>query len=826
MVSNRDDSAPDSNEGRPLGLGAFIRERRDEILAAWEQGVQRIPVASRLDRPTLIDHVPDLLARIAMIADELGSGKQPQLPADVAEAHAIERLSEGFDLAQVSIEFSVLRDCITRLWEEREEPRHVIEFRVLNQSIDKAVTASIERYTKARDRTLEALDRISNAALESKSLDDFLQRLLAVLVDATPAVDICTILLREDGQLRVRASIGLEGEEAELAQPVTELVGEGFAGTIAATRQPLEAGPGTPMPAAMAAAGVRALYGLPLADGGEVIAVAHMASRKANEFSKQDKKLFAAMTSRATTAIFQHVLREHAQRAMSALREREQEFRALADNIPQLAWMTDAHGAAYWFNRRWLEYTGRSLEQSWVSGTVDLQHPDHLPRVSALWEQARSAGQPWQDTFPLRGKDGRYRWFLSRAIPIHDDEGTVVRWLGTNTDVTEQRFLDEATRLMSGSLNYNETLEQLAQLAVPDLADLCIVDLADEDVTRVAIAHADPSQIERARAWVPSGVSAVIRAGQTEYVAEIGDAMPGARELGLRSCIIVPLIARQRTLGALTLFTSDASGRRYHESEVAVAKELGRRAGIALDNARLYNESQQAIRTREEVLAIVSHDLRNPLNTIDLTAAHLLEDYGSIPGPRRHLEVIRRSAERMEHLINDLLDMATIDAKGLSLHLSSQRVAKLVTDVVETHESLAAERGVKLVIETELGDERLRCDRDRIEQVFANLLGNAIKYCRPGDVVVVRAAIVGGWVNFGVADTGPGITAEELPHLFQPYWAAKRELAKRGTGLGLYICKGIVEAHGGTIWVESEHGAGTTFCFTIPFARAPTPRPA
>jgi len=247
----------------------------------------------------------------------------------------------------------VLRDCITRIWSEHEEPRHVLEFRVLNQAIDRAVNASIERYTRARDRTLEALDRISNAALESPTLDDFLNRLLTVLVETTPAVETCTILLREGDRLRVRASIGLDHE---VRDRVTQAIGEGFAGTIAATRQPLGLSNAADDPIirrpAIRAAGIRALYGVPLANGDEVIAVAHMGSRTANTFSKQDKRLFAAMANRATTAIFQHLLREEADRATAALRERDQEFRTLADNIPQLAWMAEPHGAPFWFNKR------------------------------------------------------------------------------------------------------------------------------------------------------------------------------------------------------------------------------------------------------------------------------------------------------------------------------------------------------------------------------------------------------------------------------------------------------------------------------------------
>jgi PAS domain S-box-containing protein len=569
-----------------------------------------------------------------------------------------------------------------------------------------------------------------------------------------------------------------------------------------------------------------------------VIAVAHMGSRTANTFSKQDKRLFAAMASRATTAIFEHMLREQADHATAALHQREQEFRVLADNIPQLAWMADPNGSPSWFNQRWLDYTGVTPELA-RSGTLSHHHPDHAARVAESWQRAVATGQSWQDTYPLRGSDGRYRWFLSRNIPIRDETGAIVRWFGTATDVTEQRFLDEATKLLSRSLDQAETLDQLARLAVPDLADWCIVDLVEESgaISRVAIGHADPDKIQFARDWSrrnppdssgASGVAKVLRTGKPIIAAEIPDTMLAnvardpeslreLRELGIQSLMIAPLVARDRVLGAITLMMGE-SGRRYRPSDVEVARELGRRAGISIDNAGLYQQSQRAIRTREEVLAIVSHDLRNPLSAIDLSATSLLHEFDAVPRARKKLEVIRRSSEHMEHLINDLLDMATIEAKGLSLNLTSQGPAKIIDDAVEVHLPLAMERSIKVLAETDMKGERVRCDRDRIDQVLGNLIGNAKKYCRPGDVILVQAALVDAEARFSVADTGPGISPDEMPHLFRPYWAAKRHGEKKGTGLGLYICKGIVEAHGGKIWVDSKPGEGTTFFFTLPLA--------
>jgi PAS domain S-box-containing protein len=629
----------------------------------------------------------------------------------------------------------------------------------------------------------------------------------------------------------------------EVAAGVTQRMGVGFVGKIAETGIPLELADAATDPLvvrkAIKDAGIRALYGVPLRNGDEVIAVAHMGSRTAHEFSRHDKRLFATMASRATSAIFQHMLRESAERTAAQLIEREAELRALADNVSHLAWMVDPHGKVLWFNQRWYDYTGLLPDESIANRGVTAIHPEHVPRVTANWERSLATGEPWEDMFPLRGASGRYRWFLSRARPIHDAAGHVVRWFGTNTDVTDQRFLDEATRLLSASLDHRETLEQIARLATPDLSDWCVVDLVEEQaVRRVAVSHADPAKVEMAREWVRKyppdwnakvGVANVIRTGKSELATELSDALLVSvardeehlrmlRELGIVSYVIAPLVARGRTLGAITLVSSD-SGRRYHAPDVRIAEELGRRAGLAVDNSLLYQASQQAVGSRDEVLAIVSHDLRNPLGAIDIAASVLLQESAATPRTRKHLEIVRRSATRMAHMIDDLLDMATIEARGLTLELASQDADHLVASVVETHEVMANEKGLKIIAECDV-PEPIACDRDRVEQVFGNLIGNAIKYCRPGDVIFVRGERKDGEARFSVADTGPGIAASEIAHLFKPYWGAKRHAVKTGTGLGLYIAKGIVDAHGGRIWVESTPGEGATFYFTLPFVAA------
>jgi signal transduction histidine kinase len=212
---------------------------------------------------------------------------------------------------------------------------------------------------------------------------------------------------------------------------------------------------------------------------------------------------------------------------------------------------------------------------------------------------------------------------------------------------------------------------------------------------------------------------------------------------------------------------------------------------------------------------MVSHDLRNPLATVQLAATMLLSRAEPRAPERRQLEMIARSCRRMEKLIDDLLAASSIQAGRLAVTLRPEPAARLVTEALELQRGAAEERRLRLVWSGGLEGVVIPCDRDRVLQVFANLIGNAIKFCRPGDAITLSGERTDGAVRFTIADTGPGVPGEAAPHLFEPYWSAP-EHARRGSGLGLYISRGIVEAHGGRIWVEDAPGGGASFSFTLP----------
>jgi len=269
-----------------------------------------------------------------------------------------------------------------------------------------------------------------------------------------------------------------------------------------------------------------------------------------------------------------------------------------------------------------------------------------------------------------------------------------------------------------------------------------------------------------------------------------------------------------RALGVLHVCDKYSDG--FTENDEAILVQLSQMAAVAMENARLFEATKRAATAREDMVAIVSHELRNPLNAI-LVGAEVLQG-GVLQGRERAMvDRIRRAAQRMQTLTDDLLDIAQIEAGTLSIEPNFETLASVTDEALDLVLVAATERQLTLQADVPKDVPLVSLDRNRILQVLANLLGNALKFTPPGGAVRIEAVTEADAVRVSVSDTGPGIAAEHVPHLFERYWQT-RETSRLGAGLGLFIAKGIVEAHGGKIWVDTAPGAGTTFIFTLPHA--------
>ena len=243
---------------------------------------------------------------------------------------------------------------------------------------------------------------------------------------------------------------------------------------------------------------------------------------------------------------------------------------------------------------------------------------------------------------------------------------------------------------------------------------------------------------------------------------------------------------------------------------------LLRARSLSLALRKRAEDAERAIRTRDEVLAIVSHDLRNPLNLVLTGGSFLLETAeGLEPREREQLRMIHRAAGQMNRLIQDLLEVSAMEAGNVSVDPRPEPAEPLVHEACGLLGHVAEAKGIRVSCELDDGLPPIRADRDRVHQVFGNLIGNALKFTPEGGTIRVRAEPDGGMVRFSVSDTGAGIRAEDLPHVFDRFWQARHSRAG-GAGLGLAISRSIVAAHGGSMWVESEVGRGSTFFFTLP----------
>ena len=402
-------------------------------------------------------------------------------------------------------------------------------------------------------------------------------------------------------------------------------------------------------------------------------------------------------------------------------------------------------------------------------------------------------------------------------------------------------FLAEASRLLASSLEYEATLQRVAQLTVPEISDYCAVTMVKDDgeLQCLAVAHNDPEKAAFAREagnrYRPDSedpLPRVIRTGTPVLVQDINDEMLKAagiqgeqlevvRRLGLKSYIIVPLRARERTLGALTFATAE-SNRQLNQKDLALGEDLGRRAAIAIDNARLYNEAQQANRMKDDFLAVVSHELRTPLTPILGWTKMLRNDPFDAESTAHALEIIERNARAQAKLIEDLLDVSRIITGKLRLNVRPLDMISMLDNSIDSLRPAADAKEIQIKKEFAVDFLSLSADSERLQQIFWNLLSNAIKFTPHNGTITVKAFEADGNLNVQIRDTGRGISAKFLPFVFERFRQADSSTTRAfgGLGIGLAIVRHLAELHGGTVIADSPgENQGATFTVVLPASK-------
>jgi PAS domain S-box-containing protein len=540
--------------------------------------------------------------------------------------------------------------------------------------------------------------------------------------------------------------------------------------------------------------------------------------------------------------------------AETALRIREERFRSLVMASALTVWTTTSEGPVLEDSPSWRALTGQTYDEFKGFGWLDTLHPDDLHTTQARWAECLAARSVFEGKYRIRCADGAYRWTAARAVPILDADGVVREWIGANADIHEtvmaeaelaQRLDREARNaaLLAKVAHAARTIhtalssKQIAEALVVQVREIlevhqAVVSLTEGDNWSQAINAVSLSdKYARFRNFDAktdgSGIYAeVCRTNQAmrltqeqlaSHPAWKGFGREAHRHPPIRGWLAVPLIDRTgRNIGLIQ--ASDKAEGDFTDEDEAILVQLASIAANGFENARLYATLQDQDRRKDEFLAMLAHELRNPLAPISAASEILKFGTASEERVRRASDVIGRQLRHLTSLVDDLLDVSRVTRGLIQLQNVEVDVMAVVASAVEQSRPLIEARGHVLAIEGNAGDAHIVGDPKRLVQVLVNLLNNAAKYTLPGGRIVVRVTRRPGTIAISVRDNGIGIDSHLLPHVFDLFTQAERtpDRTQGGLGIGLALVKNIVALHGGTVTVHSDGpGAGSVFTVTL-----------
>jgi PAS domain S-box-containing protein len=527
-------------------------------------------------------------------------------------------------------------------------------------------------------------------------------------------------------------------------------------------------------------------------------------------------------------------------RAEAALRESEERLQAVAHGIPQLAWMAEADGSIFWYNQRWYDYTGTTLEQMQGWGWQSVHRPEMLPTVLKGWKNAIATGQPFEMEFPLRAANGEFRTLLTRVMPVKGADGRVVRWFGTNTDISERKQAEE--QLAGQAAELARQADELARSRTALEKETLMLTLVLDSVGEGLIA-ADPEghfliwndsakkMLGRGPVELPpeqwsshyacyeaDGVRLVetdrlplMRALKGESLEVEFMVRPPGNEPGvfLEFTVRPMKDAHGKVCGGVVAFR-DTTERRAAEREIRALNN-----GLELRVAERTAELEAANTELESFTYSVSHDLRAPLRHIAGFAGLLAEEYGDkLEAQAQHyLKRITEGTRKMGQLVDELLTLARVGRQAVSMQVTG--LDSIVKEIVEMLKPDYEGRNVEWKI-AQL--PFVECDPALMKQVFQNLISNALKYSRPREKTVIeigQVEIQDRGNSIFVRDNGVGFSMKYVDKLFGVFQRLHRAEDFEGTGVGLATVQRIIHKHGGKVWAEAALDRGATFYFTL-----------
>lgn len=519
-------------------------------------------------------------------------------------------------------------------------------------------------------------------------------------------------------------------------------------------------------------------------------------TRNYREFTDDDANFLLSVANLLSTAL-------HTQRTHEKLYESELQFRTLANSIPQLAWMADATGYIYWYNQRWYDYTGASLEEMEGWGWQKIHRPGLVDKITDKYQRHVEMGEEWEDTFPLRSSTGEYRWFLSRAQPIRNSQGEVIRWFGTNTDITRQLEYEQALRESEEKLRIAMDTNRLGAFEYYIESGEIVWDELIRNIWGVKSDEA--TTFRRFLEGVhPDDRENVLHALKQALDTE-GDGYYHA-------------VYRVHNKGEEHPYWVETSGQVFqHEGKpqkmIGLVIDITERKHLEASLRSAIAELEVADKQKNDFLAILGHELRNPLAA--LRGSVELMERGISLSPEL-LSIMQGSIKTMAKLLDDLLDLSRMSRNRIQLDLQRVEIGAVLEAAILGAQALRTEKQQELHLQVEEG-LTLMGDPTRLEQIFSNLLVNASKYSPPGSRIELIAQAEADAIVVSVLDEGEGIEDAALQRIFDPFYqVAPNGKAASGLGIGLALAKDLTERHGGSIRAFSD-GPGRGACFEVRF---------